>query len=67
MKKTIFAIIILLVSILAIGQSKMQQAYKQIPIVYSNIVPDSTGTLYFYDAKLSNAEPFYILLDIFPE
>jgi hypothetical protein len=61
MKKTIFAIAAILISIISTGQNKVQQAYSQIPLVYSNIVPDSNGLLFFNNAKLSNKEPLYTL------
>ena len=43
---------------------KKQQAYNQIPAVYSNIVPDSLGNLYFNDAKLTEKHTFYTLSNI---
>ena len=44
--------------------NKKQQAYSQIPVVYSNIVPDSLGNLYFDNGKLVEKETFYTLYNI---
>ena len=44
--------------------SDKQAAYDLIPIVYSNIVPDSTGDLYFEGGKLIERESFYTLDNI---
>ncbi|NOX86670.1 MAG: hypothetical protein GXO86_12030 [Chlorobi bacterium] len=42
----------------------LQKAYNQIPVVYSNIVPDSSGDLYFDNGKLTEKQTFYTLYNI---
>ena len=43
---------------------KQQKAYAQIPLVYSNIVPDSNGTLFFDNGRLTEKKTFYTLGNI---
>ena len=59
MKKSILASILFLICVFVFGQNKLQQAYSNIPIVYSNIVPDLNGELFFFKAKMNNSDPFY--------
>lgn len=64
--KTIYLLIIsLTISTFAFSQNKAQQAaYRQIPLVHSNIVPDEEGKLTYKGHKLIEKETFYTLDNI---
>ena len=61
--RTIFLFSLISVTLCA-QQTIKETAYGKIPIVYSNIVPDSLGDLYFEEAKLTERTPFYTLENI---
>jgi len=56
---------LILINICVLAQSEVvRKAYDQIPIVFSNIVPDNEGTLTFNSGKQVNKHPFYTLSNI---
>ena len=63
--KHLFYLILLILSTYTVnGQVNTQRLYKDIPLVYSNITPDSTGRLHFNGFPLANEEPFYQLNNV---
>ena len=65
MKKHFLIICFLSIYLIINAQTEAKhQIYKQIPIVYSNIIPDDSGNIVFSNAKLSNLNPFYVLGNI---
>ena len=60
----LFTILIICFKSLFSQEPDKKKLYDQIPIVYSNIVPDNNGNLVFNNAKLTNYQPFYTLENI---
>ena len=57
--------LLIIINICVLAQGiVVKKAYDQIPIVYSNIIPDDNGILTFNNGKVVDKQPFYTLSNI---